>query len=198
MRAEVTAYGAHKVVLDQRTIQVNGGPGEVEIRWVGDPKDVVLLDVKLHGARAWTGFTYSPWMLDIPHDDVLFATGQASIPKDEEHKLASVLERLNDVIDKYGSVVPVKLYIGGCTDTVGTSASNDSLSQRRAQSIAAWFLDHGYTHPIFFHGFGERWLAVPTGDEVDSGTNRRAVYIVAANPPPQSGGIPYARWTSLR
>jgi outer membrane protein OmpA-like peptidoglycan-associated protein len=164
---------------------------------VGDPKDVVLLEVELHSARAWAGFSYSPWMLNIPHDDVLFGTGRSEIPPDEESKLEAVLVQLNEVAEQYGSVVPVKLYIGGCTDTVGAGGANDQLSQRRARSIAAWFRSRGYEKPIFYYGFGERWLSVQTPDEVDNPANRRAVYIVAANPPPQSGDVPPARWLAL-
>ena len=73
-RAEITAYGARKAILDQSVVPLSGGPGEVVVPWVGDPGEVVLLDVKLHSASAWSGFTYSPWFLDIPHDDVLFET----------------------------------------------------------------------------------------------------------------------------
>jgi outer membrane protein OmpA-like peptidoglycan-associated protein len=198
LRAEVTALGAHKRVLDQRTVAVQGGPGPVNIRWMGDPDEVVLLDVKLYGQRAWVGFSYSPWMLDIPHDDVRFETGRAEILPDEEWKLEAVMTRLKDVLEKYGSVVPVKLYIAGCTDTVGTRGANAVLSEQRAMAIAGWFRQHGYASPVFFHGFGETWLAVRTADEVDSAANRRAVYIVAANPPPASAGVPAARWTGLR
>ena len=31
-------------------------------------------------------------------------------------------------------------------------------------TIAEWLRDHGYDLPIYYYGFGERFLAVPTGD----------------------------------
>lgn len=196
-RADITAYGARKVVLDRSSVAVAGGPGDVTVPWVGDPADVVLLDVTLHSTSAWAGFTYSPWFLDIPHDDVLFASNSADIPASESYKLEKTLHDLEGVIEKYGEVVPVKLYIAGCTDTVGDGAHNRDLSGRRARAIAAWLRQHGYDRPIFFHGFGESLLAVRTGDGVDEARNRRVLYMVGANPPPPGSGIPGVRWTPL-
>ena len=196
-KADITAYGAGRAVLDQRTVPVSGGPGDIEVPWVGDPADVVLLDVQLYSGNTWAGFTYSPWFLDVPHEDVLFDSDQADIPATETWKLEATLRELQDVLDKYGDLVPVKLYIGGCTDTVGDGAHNRDLSLRRARSIATWLRGHGYDRPIFYHGFGESWLSVQTGDGVDNAANRRAVYLVGANPPPAGSGVPAVSWSAL-
>ncbi|MBN2797539.1 MAG: OmpA family protein [Deltaproteobacteria bacterium] len=195
--AEIIAYGAHKAVLSQKTVEISGGPGRIAVPWVGSPSEVVLLDVKLSNDTGWAGFTYSPWFLDIPHQDVLFPSNEAEILADEAPKLQRTLEELEAVLDKYGDVVPVKLYIAGCTDTVGDAGHNAELSRRRARAIAAWLRDHGYGGPILYHGFGEGLLAVPTGDGVDEAANRRALYLVGANPPPASAGLPPVSWTSL-
>lgn len=196
-RAEITVYGAKKAVISQTEAAIGAGPGTITIPWEGDPGEVVLLDVTLHGAAAWTGFTYSPWFLDIPHDDVLFDSNSDVIAASEEHKLHSTLRQLQDVIEKYGEVVPVKLYIAGCTDTVGDAGHNRDLSRRRAKAIATWLRTHGYDRPIFYHGFGEGLLAVSTGDGVDEVRNRRALYMVGANPPPAGSGVPRVSWTPL-
>ncbi|MFN7145254.1 MAG: OmpA family protein [Myxococcota bacterium] len=195
--AEIIAYGARKAVIDQRTVEINSGPGAIRVPFIGDPAEVVLMDVKLTAGNAWAGFTYSPWFLDIPHEDVLFASDSADIPAAEEHKLQHTLTQLQDVLDKYGSVVPVKLYIAGCTDTVGDSAHNQDLSLRRAQSIAKWLRAKGYSQPIYYYGFGEKLLAVPTDDGVDNAANRRALYMVGANPPPPGSGVPPVAWKAL-
>ena len=107
------------------------------------------------------------------------------------------LRQLQDVIDKYGDVVPVKLYIAGCTDTVGDPAHNRELSRKRARAIAVWLNGHGYDLPIYYHGFGESLLAIQTGDGVDMPANRRALYLVGAQPPPAGSGIPSVSWSSL-
>ena len=196
-RADITALGERKVVLDQRTVDINDGPGDIDVPWIGDASDVVLLDVKLHAGNAWAGFTYSPWFLNIPHDDVVFETGSWEVVSAEEPKLQALKQKLDGVIEKYGSVVEVKLYIGGCTDTVGSSASNQHLSQQRARAIGAWLASNGVNIPIYFYGLGESWLSQPTADGTDNAANRRAVYMVGANPPPSSAGVPPARWSRL-
>ena len=195
--AEIIAYGAGKAVLDRRTVSLGTGPGEVKVPFVGDPSDVVLLDVTLRSGGAWAGFTYSPWFLNIPHDDVLFASDSATIPADQEWKVKHALEALNDVVAKYGSVVPVKLYLAGCTDTVGDGAHNRDLSERRARAIGTWLKAHGFAGPVYTHGFGESFLAVQTGDGEDNASNRRALYLVGANPPPAGSGIPSVGWQAL-
>lgn len=195
--AEITAYGAGKKKLDERRVPIGDGPGTIEVPWVGNPKDVVLLDIKLNGDNAWAGFTYSPWFLDIPHEDVLFETNSDVIRPSEAPKLEDTLKQLQDVLAKYGPVVPVKLYLAGCTDTQGDKASNRDLSRRRARSIARWLRQHGYDKPIFYHGFGEDLLAVPTADGVDEAANRRVLYVVGANPPPAGSGVPQVGWTRL-
>ncbi|MFK7929955.1 MAG: OmpA family protein [Myxococcota bacterium] len=196
-RADVVVYGANKVVLDERSVEIGAGPGEIEVPWVGDPSDAVLLDIKLHAENAWAGFTYSPWFLDIPHEDVLFDSNSFTIPSTEEPKLEHTLSELRDVLNKYGSVVPVKLYIAGCTDTAGDKSSNVGLSRNRARAIAKWLRNHGYDRPIYYYGFGESLLAVPTGDGVDEAANRRALYMVGANPPPAGSGVPGVGWIAL-
>lgn len=196
-RADVIAYGAHKAIVEQQTVDIGAGPGDIAVPWLGSPSETVLLDVTLHSGNAWAGFTYSPWFLDIPHEDVLFESDQATIRPSEEPKLQATLEELRDVLDKYGAIVPVKLYIAGCTDTVGDAAHNQQLSRARAKAIAQWLRSHGYDKPIYYHGFGESLLAVPTPDNTDNAANRRALYIVAANPPPASAGFPAIAWTPL-
>ena len=195
--AEIIAYGAGKAILDQSTEPIEAGPGEIDVPWTGDPSEVVLLDVKLHSELAWAGFTYSPWFLDIPHDDVLFSTNSDTIAPEEEHKLEATLTQLKDVLQKYGGLVPVKLFIAGCTDTVGDRSANRDLSRRRARSIARWLRAHGYSKPIYYHGFGEDLPAQATGDGVENAANRRALYLVGANPPPAGSGIPHVSWIAL-
>ena len=68
---------------------------------------------------------------------------------------------------------------------------------RSPSRIATWLRNHGYDKPIYYHGFGEGLLATPTGDGVDEPRNRRALYMVGANPPPAGSGVPSVGWTEL-
>lgn len=195
--ATIIAYGVGKAVLDEQEVPIKAGPGSITIPWVGEASEVVLLDITLRQGSSWAGFTFSPWILDIPHDDVLFASDSDLIDPSEEWKLQKTLEQLHDVVARYGDLLPVKLYVAGCTDTVGNPAHNKDLSNRRARSIARWLKGHGFTYPIFFHGFGESLLAVKTPDETDSPANRRAIYIVSSNPPPAGSDVPQVTWSPL-
>ena len=67
----------------------------------------------------------------------------------------------------------------------------------QAKEIATWLRDHGYDRPIYYYGFGEGLPAVRSGDGVDEPRNRRALYLVGANPPPPGSGVPSVGWIAL-
>ena len=71
------------------------------------------------------------------------------------------------------------------------------LDAQRAEAIARYFKAHGVTVPIYYQGFGEDALAVPTADAVDEARNRRAVYVLA-NVPPRGAQFPRAQWKRLQ
>ena len=192
--AEIISYGIKKIVLEQQTVSVGFGPGEIVLPWIGDVDETVLLDITLRNDNSFAGFTYSPWFMDIPHQEVLFGSNQYNIEAEEEWKLDDTLKELKGVLDKYGSVVPVKLYIAGATDTVGDQAHNKSLSEQRAKAISSWLRGHGYSQPIYYYGFGEKMLAVKTKDGVDEAANRRVRYIVTSDRP---SDLPSVSWLSL-
>ena len=192
--AEIISYGAEKLVLDQQTISVGAEAGEIILPWLGEVDDTVLLDITLRNGNSFAGFTYSPWFLNVPHQDVLFESDRYAIQSEEEWKLEDTMKELEEVLRKYGLVVPVKLYIAGCTDTVGDPASNKTLSEQRAKAIASWLRGHGYTEPIYYYGFGESLLAVKTGDGVNESKNRRVLYIVTSDSP---ADLPKVSWKSL-
>lgn len=166
------------------------GPGG-EISWSPPEGQVLRAVLTVHDeAGRYREVTLYPWRVDVPHEEVHFPTGSADIPETEAAKLEATLHKLNATLADYGRWAPVKLYIAGHTDTVGTAASNLPLSQRRARSIASWFRAHGVDVPIFFAGFGESQLERATPDETESAENRRAEYIVAVDPPPLPAGAP--------
>jgi len=77
---------------------------------------------------------------------------------------------LADVAGRPGAEVQVT----GHTDTVGTQADNDILSQKRAARVRDQLIDLGLIPgDVIAVGRGERALLVPTGDEVEEPRNRR-------------------------
>ena len=157
------------------------------VTWKPLPKgtEVGRVDVKVTDASgAFKSFAYSPWLINIPHEEVNFATDSASIDRAEIPKLEASLSKIADALAKHKNLSPPpKLYIAGHTDTVGTAAHNLDLSRRRAQSIAGWFRKNGLRIPIAYEGFGEFALLVATPDNTDERRNRRVDYILATEDP---------------
>lgn len=102
-------------------------------------------------------------------DGVTFARGSASINPGFYDTLNSVADSLvrypNSLIDVYGF-----------TDTTGTPAVNQRLSEQRAQGVSDYLIARGVARSrIETRGFGEQreYLRIPTGDNVDEPRNRR-------------------------
>lgn len=163
------------------------------------------LEIKVtdpHGR--WVGFRLVAWYVEIPHDDVIFETGSAEIAATESGKLNAVVQRIQSEVKTFQETLGrqdvglnLKLYVLGCTDTVGSSQDNLRLSRRRAKAIARYFRGQGVKAPIFYEGYGEGLLAVPTPDNVDEAQNRRAIYILT-NTEPSSYARPGHRWHPLK
>lgn len=102
-------------------------------------------------------------------DGVTFASGSASINPGFYGTLDSVSESLikypNSLIDVYGF-----------TDTTGSDALNQNLSEQRARAVADYLAARGVARSrIATQGYGERYeyLRVKTGDNINEPLNRR-------------------------
>jgi outer membrane protein OmpA-like peptidoglycan-associated protein len=124
-----------------------------------------------------------PWRLDLPHEELLFASGRSDVTPGERAKLDEPLAALTAGLRRYGRLAPVVLFVAGFTDTVGDEAANRALSEARALSIARAFREAGVRLPVSYAGLGERALLVATPDETDEPRNRRATYTLAVDPP---------------
>lgn len=142
----------------------------------------------------WGQVDLSPWAYEVPHEDVVFESGKSVVRSEETHKLKAALVEVRKIADKYGSIAKINLYVAGHTDTVGAASTNLSLSRDRARAIAKWFADNGFEHPVHYQGFGQTMPAVTTPDNTDEPANRRAAYIIAAEPPPNLN----ASWTRMK
>jgi outer membrane protein OmpA-like peptidoglycan-associated protein len=167
-------------------------PGSrLQIGWpdLGSQGESFRLELKVTDSKSrWVTFQVIRFYLEVPHEEVEFASGKSAIPKAQEEKLHKPLELLKDAAAKYAKLMDVSLYVAGHTDTVGKAADNQALSERRAQAIADYFIANGLTQmPIFVRGFGEGALAVKTADNVPEPKNRRAMYIVSSFMPALQG-----------
>jgi OOP family OmpA-OmpF porin len=72
-----------------------------------------------------------------------------------------------------------KIEVNGYTDTSGSPASNQRLSVRRAEAVAAELVKDGVPRNVIsIQGFGETHLLVPTGPNVREPQNRRVEIII--------------------
>ncbi len=93
---------------------------------------------------------------------------------------ATNLDELARNLSKYGDS---NLMIAGHTDAVGSSAYNQTLSERRAESAARYLTAQGVTRHIATAGLGEREPVASNSTEAGRQQNRRveiAVYASAA------------------
>ena len=102
-------------------------------------------------------------------DGVTFATGSASINPGFYTPLNSIADSLirypNSLIDVYGF-----------TDTTGSDALNQRLSEQRAQAVADYLASRGVARSrLATRGYGESYdyLRVKTADNVNEPLNRR-------------------------
>jgi outer membrane protein OmpA-like peptidoglycan-associated protein len=69
--------------------------------------------------------------------------------------------------------------VTGHTDTVGSEADNDRLSQQRAEEVLSWLASQGFDRSLMSAvGRGERELKQPSLDNISSAANRRVEVIV--------------------
>ena len=199
-RVELVVRSDRGELLAERTITFSGeAPGTpLTISWAQGPGNVLTVDVRaVSQSGAWNTRTYIPWKVEFEAAHVNFASGSAEIPESDKAMLRARLAEIRATADRVREWVEVKLYVGGYTDTVGGPADNQRLSEQRARAIAQFFVDEGFTFPVFFQGFGESALAVATADNADEPANRRAVFIMSTQSPPIDATTPRADWRRI-
>jgi outer membrane protein OmpA-like peptidoglycan-associated protein len=168
------------------------------VTWPEKPGKVMKVSIVAHDSGGFfTGVEFSPWQIDIAHKEVNFASGKWDVSPEEADKLEDSYVSITDVVNKYGQLAEVKLYVIGHTDTVGKNDANRSLSLNRARAIAGYLRKRGLRVPIFYEGYGEEALLVGTADEEAEPRNRRADYVMSINPP-TLGKVPFEpKWQRL-
>ncbi len=201
-RVELEVMDDERKVIGKSSFRVaEADLGErTQITWEQSlPGNIFRIDAKAYDAFGyWAGVEIIPWTLQIPHEDVVFASGSHTIESEELPKLEPAWREIVKAVKKYGQWVQCSLYIAGYTDTVGDRSSNQGLSERRALALVTYFKEQGAAFPMFYRGYGESVLAVPTEDSVGLEANRRAVYVITAGPPPGGRDTPGGGWKRLR
>ncbi len=189
-------HGDDGSVIDEVEQPYDAKPGTpLTVKWKQGPKQVVgRFALRAYDTVGFWSGVESVTFVSIPHEDVVFESGKWEIRKSEQAKLAQPLGRIAAELRKVAGVLPMTLYVGGYTDTVGKAGDNMVLSRKRAKAIAEWFARRGLRVPIMYQGFGETALFVQTPDNTDEAKNRRAVYVLSTQPPPASRGFPARHW----
>jgi len=98
---------------------------------------------------------------------IQFASGSAQILPES----AEILDQAAEILNSDPSIV---IEIGGHTDSVGSSESNQKLSEDRAKAVDAALTERGVTNETSPRGYGEQRLAKnPESTDEDRATNRR-------------------------
>ena len=111
--------------------------------------------------------------LIVNMSDVLFDTGQATLKPGAREKLAKV----SGIVLAHPGL---SLEVEGHTDSVGTDDSNQSLSERRAESVRTYLTQQGIpSASIRVRGFGEAQPVASNDNAAGRQQNRRVELIVS-------------------
>ncbi len=103
---------------------------------------------------------------------------------------AATLDVVADVLRRYPGL---RVEVGGHTDDRGSDATNDRLSQRRAESVMAYLVASGVTQGrLSAVGYGERRPVASNDTETGRALNRRVEFVVVdasgtVRPAPEAG-----------
>ncbi len=107
--------------------------------------------------------------IDVPIvlEGITFATGKSDVTPESETVLQGALKTLQTYDD-------IIVEISGHTDNVGSSSSNQRLSQKRADSVRFWLISNGVNPDrIIAKGYGEEYPRVPNDSSDNKRKNRR-------------------------
>jgi outer membrane protein OmpA-like peptidoglycan-associated protein len=107
--------------------------------------------------------------IDVPVvlEGITFETGKSDITPES----AIVLQGALKTLQIYPDII---VEIGGHTDDVGSAASNQVLSQKRADSVRYWLISKGIEPDrIIARGYGEDYPRVPNTSSENKRLNRR-------------------------
>ena len=159
--------------------------GESQTRTLRAPGDTVdVRDTSMQPRTSTTAETralFGPALDATPHAGlpvaprqytILFARGEAVLPREAETVLATLLEEMTT-----HPVVAVDII--GHSDRVGSVAANDRLSTARAGAVREALIARGVPAALIHtEGRGELEPVVPTADGVAHARNRRVEIVI--------------------
>jgi OOP family OmpA-OmpF porin len=134
-------------------------------------------------ARA-TNFEFVNGALKLP-GPVVFETGS--------DKLSPVSDSVLEIVEDYLLAKPdiTLLRIEGHTDSDGKADANQTLSEKRAMSVARWLVGHGVAcGRLIPVGFGQTKPVAPNDTADNKAQNRRVAFVNAALKGRPIGGAP--------
>ncbi len=152
-------------------------PGQARAQTAPSPHQIVNaltpptgMDQTTRGIRVVHGQAAAPSV----SLNVDFATGSAELTPAARRTLDSLGQALNDP-----KLMHDRFRIEGHTDTVGSPALNQALSERRARRVAE-YLEDKFAIPsarLQPAGMGEQGLLVPTPPQTPEARNRRVLVV---------------------
>lgn len=111
-------------------------------------------------------------------EDVVFATGGATLQPGAKQMLGRVADYLNEFPDRL-------VRIEGHTDSAGSDAFNQDLSERRATTVANFLIAQGVDPArVRAEGFGEQQPIAPNTNLAGRQQNRRVEIVMLSGPSP--------------
>ncbi|MBN8730867.1 MAG: OmpA family protein [Acidobacteria bacterium] len=105
--------------------------------------------------------------------DVLFEFGKFALRPEAREKLAKV----SGIVLAYPAL---KLEVEGHTDSIGSDAFNQTLSEKRAESVRSYFVSHGLQgDTIVARGYGESRPVADNTSNAGRQSNRRVEIVVS-------------------
>ncbi len=147
------------------TATMNGyRPAEQEIIVSGDSK--LTVDFQLETFREGRVLSF---------DNIYFDSGSATI-KRESYAI------LNEVVEILKANPNAKILIAGHTDSDGSEAYNQTLSEQRAQAVFDYLVEHGISADrLSTVGYGESRPVAPNTSPENKAKNRRIEFVVISN-----------------
>jgi outer membrane protein OmpA-like peptidoglycan-associated protein len=106
---------------------------------------------------------------------VNFETGSARLTTDSKYEL-------NNLVDALKAYPSMSIEVAGHTDNVGDPASNQTLSEQRAASVAQYLTEAGISAGrLRPRGYGDTKPLVPNDSPANQAKNRRTDFTILSS-----------------